>query len=388
MIRVGLPLLGQGGWQGGRNYLLNLIRALREAAPDVQPVLLVDAAAEPDPAFRDLEIHRRTGPLATSNARRLGGLGALMSGRDLVEERWLRDARVDVYSHGRPISGASVPTIFWLGDLQHRMQPHMFSRRDRWGREVAMRQGLRHASVVVASSETSRLESIDAFGAAAARVRVLRFATLPTGGRAGVAGIIGATALAERKGLPPRWIHLPNQFWKHKNHDVVVDALALAPDVIVVATGPQHDFRHPGHFDAVMRRAHARGVRDRFRVLGLVDEDAQLGLMRHAVAVLNPSWFEGWSTTVEEAKALGKRVILSDLAVHREQAPERAVFFPPDDAETLARALREAWEDERVDDDVHVDRAMVAARARVLAYGRTYRALLDEALIGRADVRR
>ena len=63
-------------------------------------------------------------------------------------------------------------------------------------------------------------------------------------------------------------------------------------------------------------------------------------LMRQSLAVLQPSLFEGWSTSVEEAKSVGKRMILLDIPVHREQDPPRALFFDPRDAEPRWRT---AW---------------------------------------------
>lgn len=36
---------------------------------------------------------------------------------------------------------------------------------------------------------------------------------------------------------------------------------------------------------------------------------------------------------------MGKQIVLSDIPVHREQAPDRGVFFPPEDPELLADAL-------------------------------------------------
>ena len=47
--------------------------------------------------------------------------------------------------------------------------------------------------------------------------------------------------LRRRLGVPQRYFLLPNQFWKHKNHAVVVEALAIAvrrePALVVLATG-------------------------------------------------------------------------------------------------------------------------------------------------------
>ncbi len=66
-----------------------------------------------------------------------------------------------------------------------------------------------------------------------------------------------------------------------------------------------------------------------------------LVLLAHAVAVINPSRFEGWSSSVEEAKALGKPLIVSDIPVHREQVAGRttADLFGVDDADALAGLL-------------------------------------------------
>jgi len=59
--------------------------------------------------------------------------------------------------------------------------------------------------------------------------------------------------------------------------------------------------------------------------------------------MLNPSLFEGWSTTVEEARSLGVRLVVSDLPVHREQLGSAADFFNPHDPQAIAATLRTAW---------------------------------------------
>ncbi|MGH7230263.1 MAG: glycosyltransferase, partial [Nitrospiraceae bacterium] len=53
--------------------------------------------------------------------------------------------------------------------------------------------------------------------------------------------------------------------------------------------------------------------------------------------------FEGWSTTVQDAKALGRPVLCSDLPVHREQAPCSMAFFPCDGPDILADILESIW---------------------------------------------
>src|SRR6185437_15862445 len=126
--------------------------------------------------------------------------------------------------------------------------------------------------------------------------------------------------LQSRFGFDRPFFHLPNQFWAHKNHAVVVEALGILKkrgiDALVLATGRAADYRNPGHFKQLMARVTALGVEDNFRVLGVVTLPELQSLMLNAIALINPSYFEGWSTTVEESKSLGLPIILSDIPVH------------------------------------------------------------------------
>lgn len=141
------------------------------------------------------------------------------------------------------------------------------------------------------------------------------------------------------------YFFLPNQFWVHKNHDVVISALALLRDwgidAVVVATGNTRDHRNTRHFGSLLSRVSQLRLQRQFRVLGVVPYADLCDLMRYSVAVINPSLFEGWSTTVEEANAIGKTIILSDLAVHREQEPDAGLYFEPTDFRRLAELMAE-----------------------------------------------
>jgi glycosyltransferase involved in cell wall biosynthesis len=147
-------------------------------------------------------------------------------------------------------------------------------------------------------------------------------------------------------GLPPKYFYLPNQFWRHKNHQVVVDALTILKkrrfDVVVASSGAREDPRDPGYFDDLMKRIEGGGVGANFRYLGELPRDHVYALLRTSVALINPSRFEGWSTTVEEAKSFGVPMILSDIDVHREQTGGTARYFGVDDPGLLADHLREA----------------------------------------------
>jgi glycosyltransferase involved in cell wall biosynthesis len=73
----------------------------------------------------------------------------------------------------------------------------------------------------------------------------------------------------------------------------------------------------------------------------MIPLDHVYALLRSSTALINPSRFEGWSTTVEEAKSFGVPMILSDLEVHREQTGGTARYFGVDDPARLADYLLE-----------------------------------------------
>ena len=64
-----------------------------------------------------------------------------------------------------------------------------------------------------------------------------------------------------------------------------------------------------------------------------------IALMLHSIAVINPSKSEGLSNTVEQAKALGKAVILSNISIHKEQKGNNFFYFNPDNYLELAAIL-------------------------------------------------
>lgn len=350
MIRVAFFINGRGdGWIGGINYIANLVQAVR-TVPDttIQPVIFA-APGQPERVnalFEGVEWIESPHVAGRHPLRIVGKLCERLFGRNPLLEAELRRRRVDVLSHAaRPGKRSPFPSIVWVPDLQHRERPEFFSAEERAERDRRLRSSVASATTILLSSHAAERDLMSFLPEAAEKVRVLHF----------VAGLdrdrptTSLDSLRDKYNLPPAYFHVPNQFWKHKNHHVVAEALALLSaegrDFHVISTGATQDYRDPGHFERFQAHLRELGVHDRFRTLGVVPYEDVRGLMRNSMAVINPSFFEGWSTTVEEAKSLGKAVVLSDIPVHREQAPARGIFFPPESAEALAQSLRQATRD-------------------------------------------
>lgn len=393
-LRVGLVLQGSSRWVGGVQYGQNLYHALRalpaweRAAFEVVPL-----AAGPleDDLYRDMPaaFHHSlvAGLPPAAPAARGKGLACLRRlwpfGRAQTLAEAARRLGVDfLYPH---LPGWGEPGrrgwAAWIYDFQHKHLPGLFAPEEIARRDRAFARAARRAPRVVLSSEDARRDFARYFPRAEHKARVLSFCT------AGRDDWYAADPLqaAQAHGLPERFFLTCNQFWQHKNHQVVFQALERlrrrGTRPTLVCTGALLDSRRPGYADVVRGQIADGGLADQVRLLGLVPRAEQVQLVRQAVAVIQPSLFEGWSTVVEDARALGKVVALSRLAVHQEQAPPQAAYFDPHDPGALADVLEDWWRHRPAGPDHAAESAARADNARrLVALGRQFLRIARECL--------
>jgi glycosyltransferase involved in cell wall biosynthesis len=346
VIRVAFTLIGGKNWTGGYNYLLNLVRALAEHVSDrVQPVLFFgtdidEIDASPFEHIAGVVVIRHAAFDEAHKARRLGQ--ALFRGRDQAAATVFAAQDINVVFEAAQFYGwrFPVPAVAWIPDFQHRYLQHLFDFKAYWKREIGFRAQILSGRQVMLSSEDARQDCQRFYPSTRGRTHVVRFA-VPA---ANAIDAQSARAVADGYGLPATFFFLPNQFWKHKNHECVIQALRIlkvrGKEVVVAASGKQADPRDPGHFPRLHKLIKSNGLEENFRLLGLIPHAHIPALMRSCAALINPSSFEGWSTTVEEAKAMGAPMILSSLRVHREQY-DGALFFDADSPEQLGSILDE-----------------------------------------------
>ena len=135
-----------------------------------------------------------------------------------------------------------------------------------------------------------------------------------------------------------------NQFWPHKNHIVVLEALDLIvkrgeakiPSIVFTGKLPSKPYNH---YEKELMGLCENRTGEEILILGLVERVEQLALMKAAAFVIQPSLFEGWGTVLEDAKVLDKTVLLSDIPVHREQRNGKSILFNPNNPAELAELI-------------------------------------------------
>ncbi|MEO6407252.1 MAG: glycosyltransferase [Burkholderiaceae bacterium] len=378
-------------YSGGLNYMRNLLHAIAAVRdPGIEPYVFfghkVDAKIVE--GFHPLATVVRTAILDRKSLPWFAHkLAFRLFGSLVMVKVALRRHGIAIVSHAETVYGRRSPlrVIGWIPDFQYLHLPDMFPGLDTVAQTERLLEIVAGTDAIVLSSHAALQDFRRiASEASAERATVLQFVSQPNERLLG-----SADDPARRRAIEDKYefrgpfFFLPNQFWLHKNHAVVFEAVRLLArqgvEVLVLCTGNLRDYRlnDTSHADGLAEFVRRHTLQDRIRILGLIDYDDVLYLMRHCLAVINPSRFEGWSSTVEEAKSIGKQVVLSNIDVHLEQAPAGARYFSPDDAKGLAAILGELWS-VGPQDEAHEreDAARAQLRERTIAYGRSYAELV------------
>jgi glycosyltransferase involved in cell wall biosynthesis len=387
MRRIGFRLPDDGVWTGGVNYLETVCRALL-AHRDLgyEPVVFCNPGGSPVllTRFEALIGDRLVRDPTVARGRRAGLGGALAFGRNYPALALCKRHHCDVFMEAAEFLGWRFPVacLVWVPDFQDRHLPHLFSYRSWIGKSLGLRLQLATGRTVLVSSEDARADCERFYPPAKGRTAVARFAVRPA-----LQPGENDPQVPANHHLPARYFYLPNQYWVHKNHIRVVEALRLLRDrganIIVASSGNPQDPRHADHYAHLREKVAADGLAEHFLFLGNIPSRDVAVLMRSSVAMLNPSLFEGWSTTVEEAKALGVRMVLSNLAVHCEQTGGAAEFFDPADPAAIAASLEKAWSEFREPPTLTEQRAAAAnAELRIRDFAVHFTRACNRALAG------
>lgn len=343
--RIAFTQIGGNKWIGGLNYQVNLLSALLTyQSHRIMPILFLGKDVEPSildkfQSIAGLIVIQDS--LFNQRKSQLRLFLSILLGIDYPALNLFKKHEVDVVFESASFFGWRFPikVLAWIPDLQHQRLKHYFNFLTFWKREIGFRMQVIGQRQIMVSSEDARRDFQHFYCIDPQRIHVASFA-VPI-----QLLEVNVNDLKTRYDLPESFFYLPNQFWQHKNHECVIRALAYALQsgysLTVVSTGNLNDPRYPEHFRNLMKLVKDLELENNFKVLGLIPYQDVQALMLTCRALINPSKFEGWSTTVEEAKALGLATVLSNIDVHREQAGSSARYFHADDSQDLAKILIE-----------------------------------------------
>lgn len=369
-IAVDLTPVLPGGENGGAKvFAVELIRLLSASHREAQFALLTQKASHEELSVLDAPNVRRilvVGAAASALRPRLARIAAAVL-RSLPARARIEAARLAYRVHAMLKRGgtggrlkeigadllfcpftaptfheAGIPTVCTVYDLQYLTYPQFFAAEDVVQRHHAFLDASRKGAALAAISDYTRAVAMRHGALAPERIttialRLARPAPDPDGdGRE-----------LRRFGLERgRFLIYPANFWRHKNHEMLLAAFGQAlpridPAVKLVFTGAGQ-----ARQEWIASAASAMGLGSRVVCAGFLPLEELVALMAGSAGVVFPSLYEGFGLPVVEAMALGVPVACSNTTALPEVAGDAALLFDPRIPDQVAGAIVALLEDE------------------------------------------
>lgn len=346
MIKVGFIGAVSKEWMGGLNYFKNLLHSISLLEnKKIEPIVFVGIKTDEDikAMFRKYAtvIEHSIFDRKSLNWY-LMKIEQKIFNTNFFLSNLLKKYNIKVLSHASIVNLYGIKSVNWIPDFQHIHLPNMFSQKELNFRDKDFKRLILKSDAIVLSSYDA-LNDFNNFAVEYKdKVKVLQFVSQPDKKYFELTED-NKVALLNKYNIVNEFYYMPNQFWKHKNHMIVFEAVKQLVEenknICLVCTGHLKDYRNIEHINEILNFIEINKLENNIKLLGLVDYEDVFALIKFSKAVINPSLFEGWSSTVEECKSVGKNMILSDLNVHKEQYPE-ALFFERNSVNSLKNILK------------------------------------------------
>lgn len=319
-MRIGIDTQSTLGQKTGIGlYTANLLRALRHVAPQHEYVELSSRVTT------KMRIDRRLRWQQFGLPRRAQATGAHLLHVTGFDAPWWKPCPVILTVHDLigplfPVNFPPVSRFYWT----------------RW-----LPRTIRWADRIVADSAHTARDLNRLLGIPAERIEVIHLgvyeAFQPLQDQAPL------EAVRQRYGLPPACMLYVGTLEPRKGLDTLIAAYGgLAADVThdLVIAGKSGWYTEP-----LFQQVEALGLGQRIHFTDYILDEDLPALYNLAHLFVYPSRYEGFGLPVVEAMACGLPVVCTDAASLPEVAGDAALLVPPDDAETLAAAIRRVLTD-------------------------------------------
>jgi glycosyltransferase involved in cell wall biosynthesis len=261
----------------------------------------------------------------------------------------LLDQRCDLWvcpNHDRYAFRAPIKALGTVHDLMHRYErrfPEVSEGGEFESREFHFSETAKWSRGILVDSETGKRHVMDSYGVPGNRVFVLPYVAPSY-----IYTYDGADdAIVRAKyDLPAKFLFYPAQFYKHKNHANLLEALAKLrvahPEVRLALVGA----KERNGYEEVRQRVEQLGLHDNVLFLGYAPDKDMAALYSTARALVMPTYFGPTNIPQLEAFALGCPVATSRIYGIPEQVGDAALLFDPSSVDEIYDCIRRLWTDD------------------------------------------
>lgn len=236
--------------------------------------------------------------------------------------------------------------IITIWDLCHRDYfefPEVRNNQEFEIREKLLNTNLKKAVAVIVDSELGKQNIITRYGIDSMRVKVIPF--IPP---QNIAMEQESVDIKKKYNLETNYVFYPAQFWAHKNHVYILDALKILKDEHRVMLSALFTGSDKGNMQYIEKYADKLGIAKQIKFIGFVANKELRSLYQQALALVMPTYFGPTNLPPLEAFQLECPVCYSDLPGLREQVEDAAFLLDLNNPQSLVNQLITIMEDATV----------------------------------------
>ena len=329
-------------WNGGFNVINNLIKNIDKNYKIYRPVVIV----KKNLSKKEKKILKGLNIIHTNlfNKNNLSYFYNLLQififGKSYSFEKFFQLKNIKVISHTMFAGkNSKVKSIFWMPDFQHLDLKNNFSILNIIKRELNFRFAIKNSSAILLSSSSMLRSFKKYYDFKNINYFINRFCFL-SNNRINLKKI---NFIKKKYNIRNAYFYLSNQYWVHKNFEIIVSVLkylkSINKNLLFVSSGSNIGNNNSGYFELIRKLIITNNLENNFKYIGVINKDEVEILIAGSIALVNPSTYEGWNTAVEQAKALNKRTVLSNISVHREQKNHYSYLFNTSNYLSLSKIL-------------------------------------------------
>jgi glycosyltransferase involved in cell wall biosynthesis len=348
-LSIGIIFNFNNNWFGGVNYIINIIKILNTLPTNEKPDLTIfytkQLSNELDKIKRINYENIKFEELNYFLPKSLNYLFSFLFKKNLFLKKEFENLDSIYPFNDLPVyQKANVKLISWIPDFQHKFYPNYFSKVHLILREFKFKRIFKYSDITVLSSKDSQNSMFNFY-------EYNRSAVIPFVSFIDSKESVDFKFIKNKFKLSLVYFLIPNQFYEHKNHIITVKALkslvGIYPDIQFVFTGKQ-DFSKKKYIRVFNDFIKKSDLENNIVFTGFIKREEQIALIINSKAVIQPSLFEGWNTSIEDCKSLGVDIIASDIDVHREQLGKRSLLFQKNSVEDLVNLVKLKMENKKI----------------------------------------
>jgi glycosyltransferase involved in cell wall biosynthesis len=211
----------------------------------------------------------------------------------------------------------TIPYVFTVWDLGHRMLscfPEVSTEGWTWNdREKVYRKMLYRATYIITGNETGKKEILDNYPVSPEKIYTIPF-PVPD-----FCFTNTEQPYEDKKDIKSPFIFYPAQFWAHKNHIAIIEAIAWIRDVKNIIIYCYFMGSDQGNEKYIKNMINKYKLEGQIFILGFIDRETLVYLYKKALAMTFVSLMGPNNLPPLEAAAFGCPLIISDIPGHIEQ---------------------------------------------------------------------